>query len=348
MNITYNGNFIPVFNLLGIRREHRDFDNAIYRDIEEFIAKSEAYGYHGILLPESNEGLLNPWFFADMVLHQVKKLHPFIAVNPVYAHPFYTAKYIANISLFSGKPLYLNYITGTGLFDAGSLGDTETHDAKYLRLQEYLQIVNRLLGEDEVTYEGKFYQIKNLSLPQRLEAPLFPRNFIAGNSEAALDVINNTGATRLAMAMPLDDLKALNLRKTYQLGFHFGILSRADAEAATAALSAYCPEDQQKKSLQQLTTRKSAVIWKKELLEKSKNMAAGTYNLTPFATGYSDVPYLVGSYKEVAKTIHEFLQYGLDLMVLEIPLTGADEFYHIGQVFAHLSDLQEQIPVDMK
>ena len=337
MNITYKGQSIPIFNLLAIKRAHSDLDAAFYNEVQDFILNTERYGYAGTLLPESNGSIFNPWFFANLVVTTSKQLLPFIAINPDYMHPFYTAKYIANISTFYNRPIYLNYITGTGLFDSSNLGNKHSHNAKYDRLEEYLKIVNGLLSSDETafTFKGEFYDVQNLKLAQVLKESIKPVNFIAGNSESCLNVIKNNAAARLAMATTLEDLQTLNQQRAYNTGFHFGIVARETDEAARAILPSLCPENvEEKRALQQFTTAKSKVVWKKELLEKAASLAKDdVYNLSLFADGCCDVPYLVGSYENVATAIFNYIENGVSLAVIEIPDTKFDEFPHLGKVF---------------
>jgi alkanesulfonate monooxygenase len=342
MNFSFKGRSIPVFNLFGLKGAYNEEDD-FYNGVKEFIIKSDDYGYAGILLPESNSAILNPWFFANQIFHLSEHLIPFIAINPVYTHPFFVAKYIFNMSFFSKRPMYLNYITGTALFDSPNLGDTQKHNSKYDRLQEYIQIVNGLLEEPKpLNYHGQFYDIQNLSLPQTLHKNARPHSYVAGSSASSLSVIKTTASSRLSMAMSLADFAVLNENRTYDLGFHLGIISRESDEEAADVLLSFCPDDKLKKSIQYMSTVKSKIIWKKELLEKSVQLTDDdVYNLIPFTNGYSDVPYLVGNYVNVARYIYEYLNLGLGLLVIEIPVTGFDEFYFISRVFNCLKDMTD-------
>lgn len=341
MKVIFDGKIIPIFSLFRISSETLSFQADFYSNVTEFIAKSDAHGYSGILLPESNATPLNPWFFANLIYSFSKTLSPFIAINPSYIHPFYAAKYIANISAFANRPLYINYITGTGLFDSTNLGDKTTHNSKYERLQEYIQVVSSLLDDSKtVSFSGEFYQIQNLKLAQNLSKDIRPFSFIAGNSESSLNVIRHTLASRLAMAMTLKDLTLLNKQRDYNIGFHFGIIGRECDDDAKNVLKALCPKNKQKEIIQQYTTQKSNVVWKKELLAKSmEDTPPGVYNLIPFATGCSDVPYLVGTYQNVAQYIYDYIKLGLNLMVFEIPNTETDEFLHIEKVLSRVQYL---------
>jgi alkanesulfonate monooxygenase len=335
MKITFRGATVPVFNLLGVKHDSENPADDFHGNVRDFVLQTDTFGYTGILLPDSNTEVLNPWFFASMVYNLSTRLIPFVAVNPIYAHPFFIAKYIVNISSQCKRPIFLNFITGTALFDAASLGDVKNHDAKYKRLEEYILLLNRLLLEPKMfSFGGSYYNLQNIALPETLEPKLAPVSYIAGNSPACLNVIRNTQASRLAMATTVEDLGNLTAERDYDLGFHFGIISRDSRDNALKVLQSFCPENDRDKKIKGFATTKSNIIWKRELLEKSKNNTGeDVYNLQPFANNCSDVPYLIGSYEATAAVIHSYLKNGLTLIVIEIPKTDFDEFYHINQVF---------------
>jgi len=327
---------IPVFTMFAININE---SKSVSLQAEKFILKSDHYNYSGILVPDSNANYLNPWFFASLIIKNSDSLTPFIAVNSIYTHPFYTAKYIANLSLYLERPLHINYITGTALFDSSGLGDSSGHDSRYERLGEYYTIVNRLLeGSAPVSFHGSYYKLTNITLPEPLSYDLQPVNYIAGKSDASLKLIEQTGAQRLCMAMPLADYHQAD--PGCKTGFHFGIIAREDKKHAFEVLSDFAPVNNASRRIKEFTTRQSEAIWKKELAAQSKSVSAGDiYNLTPFINGYSDVPYLTGSIESVAAYIFGYLMNGLSSIVIEVPMTGHDEFNYINQVFLSVQTL---------
>ncbi len=332
MGNQFNQRRVPVFTLYGIKRDFEN-DAPTLEDIGEFVRRTEQYGYAGILLPESNNGPLHPWVFAQTMYTTSQRLHPFIAINPVYAHPFFTAKYIANVSALYNRRLYLNYITGTAKADATGLNDPVQHTDRYRRLLEYMTVVNGLLGSQtgKFSFEGDFYTVREAAVKFRLSPELLPVNYVAGNSDAALGVVQQTGSARLRMALPADALAATS-PPAYPVGFHLGILTRPTREEALGALAAFSPVNRSRQMLQQLATKNANVAWKSQLLEQARHLGdTDVYNLVPFKNFDTDVPYLVGSYEEVAACLARYLHWGINLLVVEIPITGHDEFAHISR-----------------
>lgn len=336
MQLKINDQLIPVFTMFAINVNEI---NSIYLQAEKFISESDRYKFTGILVPDSNANYLNPWFFANLIIKHSESLTPFIAVNSLYTHPFYTAKYISNLSLYLNRPLHINYIIGTALFDSPGLGDSSNHDSKYERLGEYCSIVNQLLkGAAPASFQGSYYTLNNVTLPEPLNPDLWPVNYIAGKSDASLKIIRETGSQRLCMAIPADDFNWSDL--DYKIGFHFGIIAREDEKSAFDLLSSHAPVDNAARKIKEFTTKRSAVTWKKELVAQSKSANLNDiYNLTSFINGHSDVPYLVGSIENVAKYIFRYLNNGLSSIVIEVPMTGHDELKYINQVFMSVQHL---------
>src|SRR5688572_24108058 len=78
-----------------------------FKDIINFIKLSEAFDYTGLLLFQSNRGNIEPWVFGQTVLSESKKLSPFVALNPVYEHPFSAAKRILTLGSFYDRKCYI-------------------------------------------------------------------------------------------------------------------------------------------------------------------------------------------------------------------------------------------------
>lgn len=328
---------VPVLSLFGIRRESATGFIPGIEEVTAFIKQSEQCGFSGCLLPESNNGPLHSWVFAQLLYSATEQMIPFIAINPVYLHPFYAAKQIANFIVFYKRRLFLNYITGTAKTDAHSLNDHLDSAGKYRRLTEFITIVNGLLyhADQPFSFSGEFYEIRDLRLPFPVHRELLPWNFIAGSSPNALNAIENTGSARLCMGMPLEELDDLNKERNYNIGIHIGIIARETKEQALEALAAFSSGSREKQLLQHIATQNAGAAWKKELLEKARTMnERDTYSLVAFRNFDSDVPYLVGSYEEVAAYVQDYMSRQVNLVVIEIPVTGHDEFSHLKRMWS--------------
>ena len=62
-------------------------DRADYiQNVREVAQWSEQYGCKGILVYTDN-GLVDPWLVAQIILENTETLCPLVAVQPVYMHP---------------------------------------------------------------------------------------------------------------------------------------------------------------------------------------------------------------------------------------------------------------------
>ncbi|MGE3538028.1 MAG: LLM class flavin-dependent oxidoreductase [Candidatus Tectimicrobiota bacterium] len=100
-------------------------------------------------------------------------------------HPVATAKQVASLDLLSGG----RFIFGVGVggeirreFEAVGVPVTE----RGRRTDEALDILTRVLSQAHVTYEGKYYQIHDVTLEPRPQQQPYPPLWIGGRSEAAV------------------------------------------------------------------------------------------------------------------------------------------------------------------
>jgi alkanesulfonate monooxygenase len=296
-----------------------------FGDMEQLIRISDDYGYSGVLLFQSNKAFIEPWFFSQVLLHQSKQLSPFIALNPVYMHPFTAARLLYSISLFHRRKVYVNFITGTSRSELEALGDHFDHSDRYKRLYEFLYIFNALIREEApVTFSGQFYSVKNLQLSGKFQNDLWPSYFLAGSSPEAGSLIRKFDITHLQMAQN-PGVWAGVLKEPSRKAIHFGIITAPTSEAAETALRTIFGNkvgDSEARLLETAMNNTDAV-WKKMLYEgKLEEDTNSVYRLSPFSMSKSDCPYLVGSYDQVAACIEAYICEGITDIVVEINETN--------------------------
>ncbi|NEQ71414.1 MAG: LLM class flavin-dependent oxidoreductase [Symploca sp. SIO2D2] len=81
------------------------------------------------------------WQVAQLILQNSKNIVPLVGVQPVYMHPFSVAQKVATLGLIYGRLVDLNMIAGADRRELAMLGDRLSHDDRYVRLSEYIQIV---------------------------------------------------------------------------------------------------------------------------------------------------------------------------------------------------------------
>ena len=173
-------------------------------NIDKTIELSEKYNYSGILLFTGHDTYVEPWMIANIVLSRTKRLAPLIAVNPIYMHPFTVAKNINSLAYLYDRKIFVNCVTVTAKVDLVAFNDELNHDERYDRLVDYFSLVRSLLESSEpISYNGKFYSVKNIHLRPKIDNHLLPEYFLAGFSAGAETSSHKIGATWMNMAYPV-------------------------------------------------------------------------------------------------------------------------------------------------
>jgi alkanesulfonate monooxygenase len=300
-----------------------------WTDICRVADFSERCGLTGVLLFTGNDTYLEPWAVAHELLRRTATISPLVAVNPIYMHPFTVAKMIASLVRLHGRKIYLNMVTGTALSHQTAMGDRLSHDERYDRLAEYIQIVKALLGSPRpVTFAGRHYQIDQLQLFPGIPPDMAPEFLLAGQSEAARRVCAATAGIAMQM-LPAGLEEGL----ADIPGVHFGIAARKSEATAWKAARALFPENHERRAMLEYSMSNTDAAWKRRMKADSERSAAtkNGYWLAPFANFQADCPYLVGSHEYIAERLRRLMQRGITTFVLDIP-AREEEFLHVSRV----------------
>ncbi len=325
MSFVYGGRSIRVYSAYVRKEGASDYTRRLFR----FMELAEDYQYDGILLFQNNAKDIEPWTFAQDILLRSETLSPFVAVNPVYMHPYTAAQKILAQAKIYERRLTLNFITGTSISDLLALGDRLDHDSRYDRLLEYITIVNGLLrNASQLTFSGQYYQVSNLRTASVLSKDLFPIEFIAGSSEKARKIRSATGCHHLEMLKPIP---ALGQYSQTAEALHLGILARPTRGEALEAMSTKFKSNDLSGRLLSQSIENTDSTWKKDLALQAET---DVFKLTAFRSFAADCPFLVGSYAEVAAHLRMCLDAGqIHTLMIEV---GDDEFPFVDQVLRML------------
>lgn len=319
MNIILPDRVINVFSVIYRNEDIQEYSKEFVFD---FISKTKAYGFSGLLLFEANRSNLDPWIIGQLILHE--GLTPFIAINPIYMHPFTAARKVASLTNLFEQRLFINFITGTSSSDLSNLNDSLTHDERYQRLEEYIYVFDQLLkSKVPLNFEGKYYKVKNLLLSAKPNSQLFPRYFIAGSSAMTEKIIGSTGAFKATMGKDLSQLPCLTMGRDLGAAMHFGVLAKPTNAAATKQLQEWTSIDETSQKLFLESMNNTQSRWKQEL---STQLQPGdqTFSLVPLKSMKADCPYYVGSYEEVANLIVRIVLNGYSTLMIETPFYEED------------------------
>ncbi|MGI5239063.1 LLM class flavin-dependent oxidoreductase [Dactylosporangium sp. CA-139066] len=251
------------------------------------------------LLVYSDNGMVDPWALAQLLIGVTAGVVPLVGTDPAYLHPCAVARRVASIGFMYGRPVDLNFVAGT---DRGPADALRGHDRRYARMLEYASVVTRLLAEPEpVTHLGRYYRLTRAAL--HVPRPRAPRLFVSGASPACIMVGRALGATRLTSPRPAADYDARtgSLRGA---GIRLGVIARdSDAAAWRVALGRFpsgpSPDDATRRAYWDFPAR-----------------AYQTY-----------CPYLVGSQAEVAEHLSSYLRLGVSTVIFDEP-REEDDLHH--------------------
>lgn len=286
-----------------------------WRALRSTIRLADKYGMTGMLIFQGNDVFLEPWVTAQFLLANTDRLSPFVAVNPIYAHPFTVAKTIASLSELYRRRIFLNLITGTAKSYLESMDDTLDHDDRYLRLTEYVQILMALIEGSSCNFEGRFYRTKGLYLRSPSPPEHIPMCFLAGQSEAAQKTAATLGATSMHMLPPR--VEALQGAR----GVNLGVITRPTDERAWHVAESIFPESRQGQRMLKFSMANTDSEWKRRLALAAEREAGADvgYWMQPFKNFQADNPYFVGSHERVATMIANCVDRGVRSFILDLP-----------------------------
>jgi alkanesulfonate monooxygenase len=307
--------------------------NAYRRHVVEVARWSEAGGCRGVLVYTDN-GLVDPWLVAQLIIQSTSTLSPLVAVQPVYMHPFTAAKMVASLGLLHGRRVYLNMVAGGFKNDLVALDDHTEHDERYDRLTEYTLIVEGLLSSPgPFSFEGTYYRVKNLSMTPKLPRELFPGLMVSGSSAAGLAAAESIGATAVRYPKPPGDEDHISVNGKVRAGCRVGIITRERDDEAWRIAHERFPEDRKGQMTHQLAMKVSDSQWHHQLSKREPGSPERSpYWLGPFKNYKTFCPYLVGSYATVAEILRGYIDRGFRSFILDVPPDGK-ELGHTGVAF---------------
>jgi alkanesulfonate monooxygenase len=280
---------------------------------------SEQAGCKGILVYTDN-GLIDPWLAAQIVIQSTKALCPLVAIQPVYMHPYSVAKMVTSLAYLYDRQIYLNMVAGGFRNDLLALGDDTPHDQRYERLLEYTRIIKALLtGGSPVTFAGRFYQVENLALKPGLPSHVLPEIFLSGSSEAGMTAAKALGATAVEYPNPVEEYGASAARSN--AGIRIGIIADENEDTAWLIANDRFPGDRKGQITHKLSMKVSDSVWHKQLSELGESIGEekSLYWLWPFKNYKTFCPYLVGSHEQVSNELARYIRAGFTNFILDIP-----------------------------
>jgi dimethylsulfone monooxygenase len=191
------GYWMPVFGgwLRNVEDERMAAD---WPYVSQLARRSEELGFDLSLIAELNLNdikgpgapSMDAWSTAAALAAVTSRLELMVAVRPTFHLPALLAKQASNIDHISQGRLSLNVVSSWWEEEARMYGVTfDTHDDRYARTSEWLDIVDGVWSRDRFSYAGKYHHVESTVLePKPLRKPR-PTIYAGGESEAAKNLI---------------------------------------------------------------------------------------------------------------------------------------------------------------
>lgn len=315
--------------------QSKDVGSDEYRQRIIDVARwSEDFGCTGILVYTDN-GIVDCWQVAQIIVENTESLSPLVAVQPIYMHPYTAAKKLSTFAYLYGRRLWINMVAGGFRNDLLALNDQTPHDDRYLRLTEYASIIRKLLEAPEpVSFQGKYYNVENLTMTPSMPHELFPGITVSGSSDAGMQAAADIGATAIRYPKEPGEEKGVSADAGTPVGVRVGVIARDTREEAWRFALERFPEDRKGQLTHQLATKTSDSEWHKQLSEKPDGEQVGSnpYWLGPFHNYKTFCPYLVGTHDDVGELVGSYIKFGFTSFILDIP-PSREELEHTAIVF---------------
>jgi alkanesulfonate monooxygenase len=312
---------------------HRGDDTAEGWGSLEFAAgvarAAEEHGFDGALIG-AGWGRTDTFTLCTALAAVTGRFKPLAAIRPGYWQPAHFACAATTLDQLSEGRLLVNIVTGRD--DHAAYGDFEDRDEdRYARTREFMQLVRLLWTRENVTYDGRFFRVKNSTcLPRPYQRP-HPPLYFGGASPAAEQVaaaeadVQLMWGESLAMAAErIERLKRLSAacdrERPLEFGLRITVVVRESSDAAwhdaEAKLSGW--EGALDRRIERNVTGKGSVGQARlremtaqgEVLDRCLWTRPAT-----FGTGAAST-WLVGSYDEVAASLRDYVSLGITRFIL--------------------------------
>ena len=206
------------------------------------IARSaEQLGFTGVLTP-TGTWCEDAWLTTAALISQTKRLKFLVAFRPGFVVPTLAAQMAATYQRLSGGRLLLNVVTGGEEAEQRRFGDHLSHDERYARTAEFLDIVRGAWTGTPYDFTGDHYRVEGATVMSPPDP--VPTVYFGGSSPAAgpvaaryVDVYLTWGEPPDAVAKKIAWLRELadQAGRELRFGIRLHTISRHTAKEAWAA-----------------------------------------------------------------------------------------------------------------
>ncbi len=302
---------------------HFQRDPMLYLEQLKLIKKENtACNFSGMLFFTSLNDAFDQWMLGAELAIDSDQI-PVFAVLPYWEHPIITARRIVSFQQIFQRPIGINWITGVGISDFQKIDLSLSKEARYERLGEYIEIVYSLLNNNSFAFEGVHFKLPKHHL--RLKSNYSVMHFLSGASEYCDRLISKFSFLKqISMGMNPGFRYGPNVR-----GIGVGVITRPTETEALNVFRSTFPMDRKGEMYFQLAQNNTDSVWKKHLsaISSEKDGIEGFF--TTSLKNYTELGFIVGDYRRVAKYFKELIDQGMDTFFVN--LTDSCEVAHLNR-----------------
>lgn len=314
--------------------------------LAEIARAAEISGFQGGLIP-SFPMTDEPWAISAFLARETRTFRFMIAFQPGFLNPLTAARMTATLQRATNGRVLFNVITGGGGPAQLWWGDSATHDDRYLRTTEFLDVLREAWRGGPFDYQGQVYQVNGGGLAEPLSQQAFPEIYFSGSSDAALASASRHADYYLSWLEPFEQLREKFARvkeRTHALGRKIKCAVRVDIIARPTEAEAWA---EVRKGFERLTPEEVANV-KRPAQGDSVGVSRQAGRTPQTVNGYRDLIIepnvwagfnllrggqgngIVGSYQQVAERLDQLVQLGADAFILA-STPHLEEAYRVGE-----------------
>lgn len=238
------------------------------------------------------------------------------AIHPGFFHPTVIAKWASTLQRLSQGRWGINLTSGWNMEEFDRYGiDQLTHDERYERSREFLDILRLCWSESSVSYDGRYYSCENLELAP---APIHPLEiFQGGQSPAAIEMAAQNSDWMFLNGGTLEDIADVIARvreacrktgRQIRFAMYAAPLCRESDQAAWAEI-----DDRLMRIDKELVTKRNA-----RLGEGAQGMWSGADPLSQLDTNEGYTARLIGSPETITERVQAYRDLGIEMLHLDL------------------------------
>src|SRR4051812_43556821 len=308
------------------------------------VAKAaDRLGFTGVLTP-TGAWCEDAWLSVAALVRDTERLKFLVAFRPGFVVPALAAHMAATLQRISRGRLLLNVVTGGDAREQRAYGDFLSHDQRYERTAEFLEVVRRSWEAEPFDYPRQHFQVEAGGLRRELTAPA-PTIYFGGASPAAEKVAAEQADVYLLWGEPVPSVRervermrkrAADAGRDLRFGIRLHVITRdtdgqawAEADRLLAGMDpkAIAAAQKQFAGMESVGQERMRALHNggTDSLEIAPNLWAGV-GLVRGGAGTA----LVGSHDTVAERINEYAELGLDTVILS-GYPHLEEAYRVGE-----------------